>query len=114
MIVLSVFGVLVVVLVEVGHTLFLPARARQALMASMQTASLSVELTVPASPKTRLKLVAGGVDERQRRRKTWEINLARYAIHPKAKLHVHISGGHHIDSWLGLATPPQPRQTGTR
>ena len=79
----------------VREALFLPASARSALKATFEQASLRIEVLLPTPAKPHLKLVADDVGERQRRRKTWTQNLARYAIESNAQVLVN-----HTCQWL--------------
>lgn len=64
----------------VAEPMFLPARARQRFQALFRRVTLHAEVVLPAPERPRPLLVAADVGDRQRRRKTWEQNVARYAL----------------------------------
>lgn len=77
---------------EVLAPLLLPASARTAFTRCFMGASLRVEVELPPSAAPWPRLVARDVAERQRRRKTWADNLARYALPEGAHVRVEASG----------------------
>ena len=84
----------------VAESLFLPARARQAFAASFLGATLRIEVELP-EPKKVLHLVALDVADRQRRRKTWEQNVERYALPKEAVVRVDVAGSTTLRRMLG-------------
>ena len=76
----------------VADALFLPAVARQVFAERFVRGTLWVEVVLPPPAAPRPRLVAADVAERQRRHKTWEQNLARYALHEAAQVHVEVAG----------------------
>ncbi len=78
--------------VEVLPSRFLPREARRlsAERCSSGSLRLRVEDAPPRPPRPRL--LAVDVADRQRRRKTWSDNVARYALPPGTRLHVEVSG----------------------
>lgn len=77
---------------EVLAPLLLPASARKAFTGCFMGASLRVAVELPPPPAPWPRLVAHDAAERQRRRKTWTDNLARYALPDSARVHVDASG----------------------
>jgi hypothetical protein len=73
--------------------LFLPAAARRLLHLTTRGATLLVEVVLPPPAPPAPVLLAGSVEERQHRRKTWAQNLARYALDPKASVRATFTGG---------------------
>ena len=84
----------------VSDSLFLPARARQAYDACFLRASLRVEVEVPEAPPL-LELLAQDVGDRQRRRKTWAQNAARYGLPEAAEVRVSLEAGDALRAALG-------------
>ena len=76
----------------VRDSLFLPARARQTYDACFRRASLRVEVELPDAPPL-LELLAEDAGDRQRRRKTWSQNAARYALPDDAMVRVRLEAG---------------------
>jgi hypothetical protein len=70
----------------------LPARARQTYDACFRRASLRVEVELPDAPPL-LELLAEDAGDRQRRRKTWSQNAARYALPDDAMVRVRLEAG---------------------
>ena len=85
---------------EIAESLFLPARARQGFRDLFRGATLHIPHTVPSTPAARSGLVAPNTAGRQRRRKTWAENVARYALPDGAKVSVRISGRPALGDWL--------------
>ena len=84
----------------VAESLFLPARARQAFAASFLGATLRIEVELP-EPQKVPHLVALDVADRQRRRKTWEQNVERYALPEPAVVRVDVAGSATLRRMLG-------------
>jgi hypothetical protein len=84
----------------VHDALFLPARAREAFRSTFRAATLHVEVHLPP-PKRGPHLVAVDVGDRQRRRKTWEQNLARHALPNDARVRVDVAAGTELRRMLG-------------
>ena len=78
---------------EVRHSLFLPAAARQVYAESFEQTGVRICVELGPSVPERPRLVALDVAEVQRRRKTWEQNVARYALPSAASVRIEISGG---------------------
>jgi len=76
----------------VAEALFLPAAARQLFAALFLGATLRVEVTPGTPEPPRPRLVASDVAERQRRRKTWAQNVARYAAPTDTDVRVEVAG----------------------
>ena len=85
----------------VAHSLFLPARARQAFLATFARATLRIEVDLPESDKPRPRLVALDTADQQRRRKTWAQNVDRYALPPGSNVRVAVSGSPALRRLLG-------------
>ncbi len=77
---------------SIADPLFLPAMARQMFAERFERGTLWVEVMRPPPTPPRPRLVAVDVADRQRRRKTWEQNLARYALPEGAEVHVEVAG----------------------
>lgn len=90
---------------EVAPALFLPASARQLFRSTFQAAMLHVTVELPMA-KPRLQLVATGVAELQRRRKTWEQNVARHALPAAARVQVRVAAGSQLRAMLGDTRRP--------
>jgi hypothetical protein len=88
----------------VHDALFLPARARQLFRSTFKAATLHVEVDVPP-PRSGPHLVAVDVGHRQRRRKTWEQNLARYELSDEARVRLRLDAGPALRGMLGDAGP---------
>lgn len=84
----------------VHDALFLPARARQAFRSTFRTATLHVEVQLPP-PRRGPHLVALDVGDRQRRRRTWEQNLARHALPDDARVRIDVAAGPELRHMLG-------------
>jgi hypothetical protein len=85
---------------DVADALFLPARARQTFSACFIGATLRIEVEAP-KPDQQPHLVAVDVADRQRRRKTWEQNVERYALPSEAKIWVEVAGSSMFRKILG-------------
>lgn len=83
----------------VRDALFLPARARQLHRARFIGATLRVEVHTPPARPT-LVLVAADTGDRQRRRKTWEQNIARHALNDPARVDIDVACGDELQAWL--------------
>lgn len=84
----------------VHDSLFLPARARQAFIATFRAATLHVEVQLPPEQRGP-RLLALDIGDRQRRRKTWEQNLARHALPAGARVSIDVAGGPALRRMLG-------------
>ena len=71
---------------------FLPAMARQVFAERFAQGTLWVSVERPPPPRPRPRLVAADEADRQRRRKTWAQNLARYALPDTATVHITVAG----------------------
>lgn len=80
--------------------LFLPARARELHRALFLGATLRIEVHAPDEPPS-LVLVANDTGERQRRRKTWDQNLARYKLPEAARVEIDLACREGLRAWLG-------------
>ena len=60
---------------------------------------VKLEQAPPRAPRPRL--VAADVPERQRRRKTWEQNLARYALTEGTHVHIEVAGSSALKKMIG-------------
>ena len=81
--------------------------ARQVFAERFERGTLWVEVMRPPPAPTRPRLVAVDVADRQRRRKTWEQNLARYALPEGAEVHIEVAGTPVLRQMIG--EPIQPR-----
>lgn len=88
----------------VADSLFLPARARQAFAAIFRGATIRIEAALP-TPIPKPRLVAVDVADRQRRRKTWAQNVARYALPDDARVNVEVAGSDELRQMLGEQQP---------
>lgn len=84
----------------VQDALFLPARARQLFLSTFEGATLHVDVELPPI-KRHPHLVALDVAHRQRRRKTWEQNLARHALPDGARVRVDVAARPELRRMLG-------------
>jgi len=84
----------------VHDALFLPARARHVFGSTFRAATLHVVVQLP-KPKRGPHLVALDVGDRQRRRKTWEQNLARHALPDDARVAIDVAAGLDLRHMLG-------------
>jgi len=85
----------------VVDSLFLPAAARQGFESSFLGASMRIDVQIPPPQPPRPRLVADGVPERQRRRKSWQENLHRYALPEGARVRVEAEGSLLFRAMLG-------------
>ena len=99
-------------LLAVADSLFLPARARQAFSASFLCATLRIEVELPHAGK-QPHLVAVDVADRQRRRKTWEQNVERYALPADAIVRMDVAGSDTFRRMLGERQPRENTDGGT-
>jgi hypothetical protein len=95
----------------VVDSLFLPAVARQAFERCFLRSSMRIKVELPPPEPPRPRLVAADVADRQRRRKTWEQNLKRYALPERARVRVEVEGAPALRVMLGERVPP-PAQCG--
>jgi hypothetical protein len=77
--------------------------ARQVFAERFVRGTLWVEVVLPPPPPPRPRLVAADIAERQRRRKTWEENLARYALPEGALVHIEVAGTQIFRQMIGEA-----------
>lgn len=82
-------------------SLFLPAEARKVYTACFHMASVRIEVELPPPEHPRPRLVATDVADKQRRRKTWADNLARYALPKGARVDVSFEGPPALHRVLG-------------
>jgi len=77
---------------QTQSSLFLPARARQHFRAAVSGGDLRMRWVGAPPRPPRPILLAEDVADRQRRRKTWADNLARYQLPPGATLQIEVAG----------------------
>jgi hypothetical protein len=92
---------------EATETLFLPATARHLYRAAFAGASARIEVEYPPPTLVAPSLLAVDAGHRQRRRKTWEQNLARYAQVADVKIHFEIECGEALLRILGTEQEPK-------
>lgn len=85
---------------EVVGSLFLPAQARRAFREIFEGATLRATVSLPP-PRELPRLVASDAAERQRRRKSWQQNLDRYALPDGAQVDLVVAGSSAIRAMLG-------------
>lgn len=90
---------------DVAESLFLPARARQRFQALFRTVTLHIDVELPEPPRPRPMLVADDVGDRQRRRKTWGQNVARYALPDGARVRLTVEAPAEVRHLLGEVQP---------
>lgn len=88
---------------EVSQSLFLPSVARQHFVRLFERGRFRIELRAPEKRKRHLRLIAENVAERQRRRKSWAENVARYALDARAEMNVELSSSDDLVAWLSEA-----------
>ena len=91
----------------VSDPLFLPALARQVFDERFAQGGLWVSIMHPPPLPPPPRLVAEDVADRQRRRKTWEQNLNRYALAASTEVHIEVAGTPVLKEMIG--DPPQRR-----
>jgi hypothetical protein len=91
--------------------LFLPARARGVSADCLLGATFRIDVERGPPERPRPRLVAADIADRQRRRKTWQQNVARYALPSSAKVRVEVAGRQVLRELLG--DPTLRRVTGT-
>lgn len=84
----------------VHDALLLPTRARQLFQSTFRAATIHVDVEVPP-PQRGPHLVATDVGDRQRRRKTWQQNLARHALPDDARVRIDVAAGLPLRRMLG-------------
>ncbi len=89
------------------EALFLPAAARHLYSAAFIGASTRIEVIFPPPALVRPALLALDLGHRQRRRKTWEQNIARYALPGDVKVHFEIESGETLREILGQERRPK-------
>jgi len=92
---------------EVYDSLFLPAEARRLHSDCFLGASVRIVVDLPPPDRPQPRLVARDVADKQRRRKTWEQNLARYALPEKARVDVTFEGDEALQRLLGTHDPAE-------
>ena len=95
------------------ESMFLPAAARRAFRAIFQQATLHVDVDLPDPPTPCLTLVANDEAHRQRRRKTWQQNIDRYALPADAKVRIQVAAGPELRAMLGDLNPRRTSVGGT-
>lgn len=93
-------------------SLFLAASARQLYRAALHDATLRVWVKWAPTPSRPLLLARDDAD-RQRRRQTWEQQVARYALPEDAQVHIEVCGSRALQERLGHATSPTVASGGT-
>jgi hypothetical protein len=88
----------------VQHALFLPASARHAFAEIFRDATLRLEVKRPPPEPKRPRLVASDDAERQRRRKTWDQNVDRYALPADTDVSLEVAGRVELRGLLGQAS----------
>ncbi len=91
----------------VVDSLFLPAVARQTFQACFLQASIRIKVKLPSPEPPRPRLIAADIADRQRRRKTWEQNLARYALPDGARVRMAVEGTVALRAMLGERVPTE-------
>lgn len=86
---------------EVTEALFLPAAARHLYSAAFIGASIRVEVNFPPPALVKPTLLAIDPGHRQCRRKTWEQNVARYALAGDVTVRFEIESGDALREILG-------------
>jgi len=89
----------------IAPSLFLPAEARHAFREIFHGATLHVQVELPPPSPPRPRLVADDVAERQRRRKSWADNVARYALSDDAVVSLQVSGSDALRRFFGERRP---------
>jgi hypothetical protein len=89
---------------DVVDSLFLPSVARKNFTALFVNATIHVEVT-QRPKRQRPRLVAASVADRQRRRKSWAENVARYALEDTAVVDVDVKGSKALRAFLGEDSP---------
>lgn len=97
---------------DVTPSMFLPARARETFDAIFARATLHAHVVLPPPATPRLTLVAAGVADRQRRRHTWEQNVARYALPDGARVELMVEGATEFRQLLGETRCPKSQVGG--
>ena len=97
---------------EATEALFLPAAARHLYSAAFVGASARLEVKFPPPTLVAPPLLAIDGGHRQRRRKTWEQNLARYAQVGDVKIHFEIECGEALREILGAEREPKRASSG--
>ena len=96
---------------SIHDSLFLPARARQAFSTFFTEASMRIEVELPPPEPPRPMLLADDVADKQRRRKTWEQNVARYALPEGTRISIEVEGSPELRQMLGQRGPPREQNT---
>ena len=85
----------------VTEALFLPAAARHRYSAAFVGASIRIEVTFPPPTLAKPTLLASDAGHRQCRRKTWEQNVARYALAGDVTVRFEVESGDALQELLG-------------
>ncbi len=88
-------------LLDVAPSLFLPAKARQAVDATALGASVLIEVPLPPPVTPPPRLLARSAADLQHRRLTWHQHLGRYELAQGLSASVEIRGGEGLRRWLG-------------
>ena len=93
---------------EVCDSLLLPAEARHVHADCFLGASVRIEVELPPPEPPQPRLVARDRADKQRRRKTWGDNLARYALPEEARVDASFEGSEALERLLdsGLRAKP--------
>lgn len=95
---------------EATEALFLPAAARHLYSAAFAGSSARIEVKFPPPALFAPALLAIDAGHRQRRRKIWEQNLARYAQVGDVKIHFEIECGEALREILGAEREPKQKR----
>jgi len=90
---------------QVADALFLPARARQLFTSAMSSATIHIVVHREPMSLPQPYLVAVDVADRQRRRKTWDQNVDRYAMADGDKVQIKIECAPALRRLLGEMMP---------
>jgi len=94
------------------ESMFLPAEARRAYQRTFLGATLHIEVERPSRGSAAPTLLAFDPAARQRRRKTWDQNLARYQLQQGARVRVDVAAAPALRAMLGDTTPLVSRLEG--
>jgi hypothetical protein len=99
---------------EVAEPMLLPALARHRFQALFRRVTLHVEVELPASERPRPVLLAADVGDRQRRRKTWQQNVARYALPRGARVRLTVEAPPEVRHLMRELKSPRVAVGGSR